>query len=209
MKYLNKLATPLLVITIALSACYETDNTPLPILGVPEVIDGDTINHSIPPFTFITQDSVTITNESLSENIYIADFFFMSCPSICPKVMQQMLRLYNHYKDNNKIQFVSHTLDPKRDTPDRLKMYAENLEIDTKKWHFLTGDKDLIYDMAEAYFVAAYEDAEAPGGFNHSGKILLVDTKGHIRAFAEGTDPEDVDDFFKDVDKLLLEYGEK
>lgn len=209
MKRTELMCTTLLLIIISLSACNETDHSPLPILGVPEIIDGDTINHVIPPFSFITQDSVTVTNSSLANHLYIADFFFMSCPSICPKVMQQMRRLYDHYEDNEKIMFVSHTLDPKRDTPDRLKMYAENLEIDTDKWHFLTGDKDLIYDMAEAYFVAAFEDEDAPGGFNHSGKILLVDTKGQIRAFAEGTDPEDVDNFFHDIDKLLMEYETK
>ena len=209
MKRHYKLAPLLLIIMISLSACYEKDSSPLPYLGMPEIVDGDTIKHKIPPFSLITQDSLTITNQDLSDNIYIADFFFMSCPTICPRVMQQMQRLYKHYENNEKIRFISHTLDPKRDTPERLKMYADNLEIDTKKWHFLTGDKDHIYDLAETYFVVAYEDSEAPGGVNHSGKILLVDTQGHIRGFAEGTDPEDVDGFFDDIDKLLAEYEAK
>ena len=105
------------------------------------------------------------------------------------------------------LKFVSHTLDPKRDTPPRLKQYAENLGVDTNQWMFLTGSQDDIMDMADEYFVAAMEDASAPGGFDHSGKILLVDTKGHIRAFADGTDPESIDDFFNDIERLFSEYG--
>jgi len=71
---------------------------------------------------------------------------------------------------------------------------------------FLTGDKDELLDIADEYYVAAFEDPDAPGGFDHSGKILLIDTKGHIRAFCDGTDPEDVDDFMKDIDILMKEY---
>lgn len=131
----------------------------------------------------------------------------MSCPSICPKVKKQMLRIYDRYENQDIVKLVSHTIDPKRDTPDRLKQYANNLNVDSNKWLFLTGDQDEILDIADAYFVTAMEDDNAPGGFDHSGKILLVDTKGHIRAFADGTDPKSVDDFFDDIDRLLYEYG--
>ena len=101
-----------------------------------------------------------------------------------------MLRIYDKYEQQDLIKLVSHTIDPKRDTPDRLKQYAENLNVNTNKWLFLTGDQDEILDIADDYFVAAMENEDAPGGFDHSGKILLVDTKGHIRAFADGTDPK-------------------
>jgi len=201
------LTTPLLILIVSFSACKEDKTTPLPILGFTDIVDGDTIYHKIPEFDFITQDSVPVSNESLSESLYIADFFFMSCPSICPKVKQQMLRIYKRYENDDIIKLVSHTLDPKRDTPERLKMYASNLGVKTDKWMFLTGNKNEIYDIAGDYFVSAYEDEDAPGGLDHSGKILLVDTKGHIRAFAEGTDPDDVTEFFSDIDKLLAEYA--
>ena len=202
----NKLYSLLIILSITVNSCVEKDNSPLPIIGNREVVDGDTIYHTIPPFEFMSQDSTLITNASLSEGLYISDFFFMSCPSICPKVKKQMLRIYDKYEGNPKLKFVSHTLDPKRDTPPRLKLYAENLGVDTNQWMFLTGDQDDIMDMADEYFVAAMEDASAPGGFDHSRKILLVDTKGHIRAFADGTDPESVDDFFGDIEKLFSEY---
>ena len=187
-------------------SCSAPLRPPLPILGEREVIGTDTIYHTIPEFSFMDQTENIVTNQSLSDYIYLTDFFFMSCPSICPKVMQQMLRIHDEFKDNNKVKLVSFTLDPKRDTPEKLKQYAENLGVSHNKWLFLHGDKDKVYDINDEYFVAAYEDEEAPGGINHSGKIILVDTKGHVRSFGEGTDPEDVDKLIDDIKFLLQEY---
>ena len=188
-----------------LTSCQE-DNAPLPILGHLNIQGKDTILHSIPDFSFMNQDSAVISNADLKNYIYISDFFFISCPSICPIVKKQMLRVYEKYKDNDRVKLVSHTIDPKRDTPEKLKQYAAKLNIDTEKWIFLTGEKGEILDIADDYFVSAYEDSEAPGGFDHSGKMILTDTNRHIRAFAEGTDPKDVDQLLKDIDKLLAEY---
>jgi len=188
-------------------SCNNDGNKKLPIIGFQEEMPNGDINyHKIPPFKFVNQSGDTITNSDFEEKIYVADFFFTSCPSICPKVMKQMMRISDDQANNPKLKLVSHTIDPKRDTPQALLTYANNLDIDLNRWHFLTGDKDDLLDIAEEYYVAAYEDAEAPGGFDHSGKILLVDTKGHIRAFCDGTDPEDVDDFMKDIDVLMKEY---
>lgn len=187
----------------------KSSDKPLPIIGRLEIVDGDTIHHTIPDFEFINQDSQLVTNQELTEYIYISDFFFTSCPSICPIVKKQMLRIYDKYKSNSMVKLVSHTIDPNRDTADKLKRYAADLGVDTDKWVFLTGDKESLLDIADAYFVAAYEDPDAPGGFDHSGKIILVDTKRQVRSFAEGTNPEDVDRFLKDIDKLLHEYDSK
>lgn len=188
--------------------CAEKEG-PLPILGNVNVENGDTIYHTIPDFSFLNQDSVVVDNSALKDYIYISDFFFTYCPSICPKVKRQMLRLYDTYKDEDQIKFVSHGLDGVRDTPSVLKTYAYNLGVDTDKWMFLTGPRGAILDIADDYFVAAFEDADAPGGFDHSGKIVLVDKNRHVRAFCEGTDPDDVTDFFPDVEKLLAEYKSK
>jgi len=196
----------ILLVVLVLSACNEQDISPLPILGQVDIVDGDTVYHKIPPFEFINCDSTIVDNKFLSDYIYVSDFFFMSFPSICPKVKKQMLRLYDEYEKNDIVKFVSHTLDPKRDTPPRLKQYASNLGVDPTKWLFLHGEQDDIHEISDEYFVTAYADPDAPGGFDHSGKLLLVDKKGHIRAFAEGTDSEDVDDFFPDIDKLISEY---
>ena len=199
------------ILMLALIASCQTPGVDekLPIIGRYEVVGGDTIQHEIPNFEFINQDSAIVTNSDLDDFIYVSDFFFISCPSICPKVKKQMLRIYDKYKDNPRLKLVSHSIDPKRDTPEKLKQYASNLEVDTDKWIFLTGDKDAIFDIADEYFVPAFEDPDAPGGFDHSGKIMLVDTERHIRSFGEGTDPEDIDRFLKDIDKLLAEYAEE
>jgi len=188
-------------------ACNGKNSKPLPTYGFPEITsEGDSIPYKIPDFIFTNQDSQKINNQNLAEFIYIADFFFTSCPSICPKVKKQMLRIYDKYNSNDQVKLVSHTIDPKRDTPERLKLYAKNLEVDTDKWIFLTGTKDSMLEMANAYFVSAMEDPEAPGGFDHSGKILLVDKDRQIRAFADGTEPKEVDAFFKKIEKLLAQY---
>lgn len=192
---------------LVFSQCQDTKKLPLPIIGnISLDINGDTLYHEIPDFSFINQDNKEVNTNSLSEYVYVSDFFFMSCPSICPKVKKQMLRIYKTYGQHPRFKLVSHTIDPKRDTPERLKSYAENLNVDVNEWMFLTGDKEAIFDIADDYFVSAFEDADAPGGFDHSGKIILVDTQRHIRSFGDGTDPKEVDKLLKDIGQLLAEY---
>jgi len=195
-----------LILTGSLLSC-KNGPKELPIIGFQEEgADGETIYHKIPPFEFMNQDSSLVTNAKYADKIYVADFFFTSCPAICPKVMKQMMRIADTQTDNDKFALVSHTIDPKRDTPEKLRLYANNLDIDVTKWDFLTGDQDELLDMADEYYVAAFVDETAPGGFDHSGKILLVDTKGHIRAFCDGTDPDSVTEFIEDIDVLMKEY---
>jgi protein SCO1/2 len=144
----------------------------------------------------------------MGDQVVIADFFFTTCPTICPRVKKQMMRLHERYLDNPNVMMVSHTIDPKNDTPTRLKTYAENLGIDTKRWKFVTGEKDSLYFLADQYFVSVVDDPSAPAGFDHSGRIILLDRNRHIRGFCEGTDPESVTAFFETVDQLLMEdYG--
>ena len=117
-----------------------------------------------------------------------------------------MLKIHEVFKGDDRVRLVSFTIDPKRDTADKLKLYAQNIGADTRYWHFLTGDKDETLDLAADFFVAALEDPEAPGGFDHSGKIVLVDKNGHVRSFSEGTDPDDTPGLIEDIKSLLKEY---
>ena len=197
------LLVSVLMSLVWLSGCTKESKRELPILGNMQITEGDTAYHAIPDFRFIDQDSVWITNASFSDKIYVADFFFTSCPSICPKVKKQMLRMYDKYKDDERIEFLSHSIDTKRDSVPRLKEYSSNLGVDPAFWHFVTGDKDEIFSIADEYFVAALEDPNAPGGFDHSGRLILVDKDRHIRSFCNGTDPEEVDVFMTDIDILL------
>lgn len=199
----------LFFLTLTVFACnlHPQENGPLPILGQRELVGNDTVYHEIPDFRFISQDSQVVTNETFAGKAYVADFFFISCPTICPKVKQQMLRLYDRYAGDDRLLFLSHTIDPKHDTVDRLRNYAHNLGADDGRWYFVTGDKDQIYDIADDYFSIAIEDPSVPGGFDHSGRLILVDPQRHIRAFCDGTDPASVDQFMQDIDRLLTELG--
>lgn len=203
---MNKSKIFFIAFVIANVSCKDTPSE-LPYLGQTKLENGKEIHHKVGQFTHYNQDSIPITNESLKEYIYVTDFFFTSCPSICPRVMKEMLKIYNEVKDDPHVKLVSFSIDPKRDTVKKLKLYADNLGIDHNKWYFLTGDKDATLELANTYFVAAFEDASAPGGFDHSGKIILVDKEGHVRSFSEGTDPENTPKIIADIKKLSLSYA--
>ena len=190
------------------TGCQRTESpAPLPVLGNYEIVGGDTVYHRIPDFSFIDQDSNIITQDTFAGKVYIADFFFTSCPSICPKVKKEMLRMYEKYQSDPRIRFLSHSIDTKRDTVGRLRIYASNLGVRSDFWHFVTGRKQDIFSIANDYFVSALEDPGAPGGFDHSGRLILVDKDRHVRAFCNGTDSEEVDRFMEQIDRLLeMEY---
>lgn len=181
------------------------ENKRLPYLGNQEVVNGDTIRHLVPDYLLTDQDSQMIRISGYGDKIFLADFFFISCPSICPKVQKQMLRLYNKYKDDSRVMLLSHTIDQRHDSVSVLNRYAHNLGVDTGKWKFLTAEKDSIFYLADQYFVSVVDDPSAPKGFDHSGRIILLDKNRHVRGFCEGTDPESVTAFFSTVDKLLAE----
>ncbi len=204
----------LLIISV-LFAIYSCKNinstgqasTQLPYYGNHQIAGGDTSRYRIPAFEMVDQDSQLITNASFKGKIYITDFFFTSCQTICPKVKKQMLRIYERYADEERLALLSHSIDTKRDTVPKLKKYAAQLEVESGRWHFVTGKRDHIYEMADAYFITAQEDPSAPGGFDHSGKIILVDGDGHVRGHADGTDEASVTKFFKTIDQLLDEQN--
>jgi protein SCO1/2 len=204
----NLINTLAIVCAIFIVGCSDpADERPLPILGNYEIVNGDTVYHSIPDFQFVDQDSQFITPQTFANRIYVADFFFTSCPSICPKVKKEMLRMYDKYESDPRISFLSHSIDTKRDSVGRLKIYASNLEVRSDVWHFVTGDKKELFSIANDYFVSALEDPGAPGGFDHSGRLILVDKDRHVRGFCNGTDPQDVDALMEQIDRLLeMEY---
>ncbi|WPP52311.1 SCO family protein [Catalinimonas niigatensis] len=192
----------------------ETDST-LPYLGrhnyeektVNEQTVVDTLYHKVADFNFVDQDSTLITLSTFNDKIYVTDFFFTSCPTICPVMKTQMLRVYEKFKDNDEVALLSHTIDPEYDTVALLHDYAERLGVSSDKWHFVTGEKDAIYEMGlKSYMVTAMEDDQEPGGFIHSGAFILVDKNKHIRGMYDGTEKEQVDRLIHDIEKLLREY---
>ncbi|HPK08783.1 MAG: SCO family protein [Saprospiraceae bacterium] len=201
MKAITKLLV-LFTITISIAACKDTE-TELPYLGNPTFVNGKESKYQVPAWKFLNQDSITVSSADLSDNVYVVDFFFTSCPSICPKVKREMFKIYDEFKNDNRVKLVSFTIDPKHDTPSRLKKYSQKLGVNNDKWWFLTGDSDETFALADDYFITAYADPEAPGGFDHSGQILLIDKSSHIRSYSLGTDPESTPKFIKDIKNLL------
>lgn len=185
------------------NSCQDNAPKTLAILGEKYVENGDTIYHSIPDFSFIDQDSQVVNNATFAGKAYVVDFFFVACPTICPKVTAQMKRVYDRFENEPGLLLLAHTIDTKHDTIPRLKKYAEKAGVKSDKWKFVTGDEDQIFKIADDYFSIAIKDGGSPGGFDHSGRLILVDKNRHIRSFCDGTDPESVDKFMDDIDLLL------
>lgn len=161
--------------------------------------------YTIPAFSFLNQDSLTVANQTLAGQLYVADFIFLQCPTICPKMNVEMKRVYDAFLDKENVRFVSYTIDPKNDSIPLLKAYSESLGVDPKKWHFLHGDEREIHRLAEGYFMQAYQETNAPGGYAHSGGFLLIDGKQHIRGVYDGTNPTDVNRLISDLHLLVNE----
>jgi len=166
----------------------------------------DTIYQTIPDFKFLNQDSIYITNDKFKGKIYIADFFFTSCTSICPIMHRNMKTIFDKFKDNDDVMFLSHTIDFKYDTPSVLKKYATKLGVDGPKWQFVYGTKDSVYNIAEkSYLVAVGEDSTNRDGYVHQGFLVLIDKDRKIRGAYDGTNPEQVEQLIKDIPVLLNE----
>jgi protein SCO1 len=184
----------------------KSSSSELPILGERYADDNqDTVYHTIAAFAFINQVGDTITNEDVADKIYVADFFFTSCPTICPIMKKEMLRVYEKYKNQPNFMILSHSIDPTYDTQAVLKDYAEKLGVeDASTWNFLTGDQEKIYEIGQtSYLTTAMADQQEPGGFLHSGAFLLIDGKGRIRGVYDGTKSDQVDRLISDIPKLL------
>ncbi len=202
------------LLTVSFMAC-DNAQRKLPILGntVYKEVNGtiDTVYHTIPAFAFQDQEGATITQADVKGKIYVADFFFGTCPTICPKMAQQMLRVYDRFNTDEDFAILSHTIDPEHDTVEYLNGYAAKLGVnDNKTWHFLTGVKEEIYDLgtARGYMVQMREDETADGGYIHQGAFVLIDKEGRVRGFYDGTIPEKVDILMNDIEVLKAEYAE-
>ena len=185
----------------------------LPIFGEEQILktddDGneyiDTVYRTVDNFAFINQDSQVITEENFDGKVRVVDFFFTSCPTICPDMKKQMLRIYKEFEDHNDVRLLSHSIDTKHDSVPVLRKYAEKMEVSAPKWHLITGDKNMIYNVAEKYMVSAEKDNTAPGGYLHSGAFVLIDQQHRIRGYYDGTDPGEVNELMEDMKKLLVE----
>ena len=201
----------LVIFILSLISCTK-EIKKLPIYGrskiTKKVVNGeviiDTINHSINNFSFFNQDSIEITRETFDNAIYVADFFFTTCPTICPIMQNNLLLVYNEFSENNNVKYLSHTINPEYDNSKILKKYAQKLGVSSERWHFVTGELEDIYKIAkDSYMVSALEDENEPGGFLHSGTFLLIDTNKNIRGIYDGTNEAEMFRLMRDI-KILL-----
>lgn len=175
----------------------------LPVLNDPQ---DETKVSAIASFTFTDQDSNRITDKTFDDKLYVTDFIFLSCVAICPKMNTEMLKVYKAFEANDKVLFLSHTIDPEHDSIPLLKKFSDNLGISSAKWHFVTGHVDSIYTIAEkSYFTSAYPDSADKSSFIHGGGLLLVDKYKHIRGVYDGTNPAETERLVKDIKLLLKE----
>lgn len=194
-----KFSTTYFVLFLALSICLtsckknaEKDAaiSKLPYFNSAEFTpDWDVKTHKIPPFSFVNQNGETVTNKTYEGKIYIADFFFTTCPGICPKLTKNMNIIQDLYQSDSSIMLLSHSVMPLVDTVEKLKEYAIENKVNDLKWNLVTGDKDALYDIARnGYF--ADEDFNRTGDveeFIHTENFILVDKHGYIRGVYNGT----------------------
>jgi protein SCO1/2 len=170
----------------------------------------------VPEFEFTNQNGDLISNSFYENKVYVVEFFFTTCPTICPKMNENMVKIQNEFYGNINFGIVSFSINPKYDTPQILKDYAKTHGATLKTWNFLTGDQDKIYQLANTGFTLyAGENSNAEGGFEHSGMFALVDKNGKIRsridelgnpiAFYDGLDPKGVQMIKEDIAILLKE----
>ncbi len=197
------------------SACkFNSDKKALPILGnrqaVTKNVNGsqvtDTVYQTIPAFSYINQYGDSISNKKLNGEIYVADFFFTTCPSICPIMQRNMLNVYNAFKDIKDVKIISYTIDPQHDSVPVLKKYADKLGISGNTWWLLQGHKDETYQLAKSYLVSVQEKNPA-GEYIHDGYFILIDKQKRIRGTYDGTNADQVSQLINDIKTLRAEYS--
>jgi protein SCO1/2 len=171
---------------------------------------GDTNYHTVKPFCFINQYNEKTTEETLKGKIYVTDFFFTTCQSICPIMSTQLERVYKRFANNSSVMILSHTVEPEIDSIEILMQYAKLHNVTNHQWLFVTGEKKQLYDMARTSYLLNNETGNGDeNDFIHTQNFALVDKERHLRGFYDGTDTTDVSRLITDITILLEEYEYK
>ena len=209
-------ALPLLAGAALLLASCQEEPRRLPILGERDVREkpnggpADTVYATIPAFRAHDQNGQLVTDKGLTGQVYITDFFFATCPGICPKMNGELLKVYQQYGHTPGLQFVSFTIDPEHDSLAVLRDYAQRLGVPTTgSWRFVRTSKDSVFTLAHAFYTAAMPDKAAPGGFAHNGTFALVDDQGHVRGLYDSLNPKEVARLQAELPVLLAEVQQR
>ncbi len=208
---MNKTSIFLIVFFMALATAFigyvfpkikdnEKNKPVLPIIGNDQ-------NHHISPFSFTNQDGKTITDNDVKGKICVVEYFYATCKGICPKMNENLAKVYAAFRGNKRVMILSHTVDPTKDSVKALKNYSLRFDADPDQWVFLTGDKKQLYDMARySYLINAADTANGvtiTDDFIHDKHYTLVDGYGRVRGFYDGLEKADIDKLIGDI-KLLL-----
>ncbi|NDV14398.1 SCO family protein [Muricauda sp. TY007] len=166
--------------------------------------------HKVADFSLVNQNGDTITQKNYKDKIYVADFFFTTCLTICPIMTKNMTEIQDAVIDNPNIMLLSHSVTPEIDTVAQLKRYALEKGVVDSKWNLVTGDKKQIYELARKSYLAVKNDGDG-GAFDmiHTENFILVDKEKRIRGFYDGTDREDIDKLLEDIKILEASYKEQ
>ena len=201
-------ANMLLGIILLVSSCSKKFER-LPILGETYLNkDGELVNYTAPTFMLTNQLSEKVGSDLFADKITVVDFFFTSCPTICPQMTSHLKLVEEAFKNQDNVAIISVSIDGKYDTPDRLKHYAEHYNIDHDKWTFLTGDSDVVFELAKDYKVRAFDDSDESGNSNflHDGTFVLVDGRSRVRGYYNGLDYTDTKRLIRDINILIKEH---
>jgi protein SCO1/2 len=162
----------------------------------------------VKPFAFTDQDGNRITQNDTKGKVYVAEYFFTTCKSICPKMNRNMKKIYEAFKNEKNFLILSHTVDPETDSVGRLKRYADSLGVDAERWHFLTGAKDSLYNAARVSYLLddpQNNSVDIENQFLHTQLFALVDKDGKVRKIYDGLKKDEISELAADVKKLLTE----
>ena len=161
--------------------------------------------HTIADFELINQNGQVVTQNTYKDKIYVADFFFTTCRTICPVMTDHMVQIQEKLKKDQEVLLLSHSVTPEIDTVAQLKRYALEKGVDDSKWNLVTGEKKAIYDLARKSYLAAKDIPYSEYDLVHTENFVLVDKKRRIRGFYDGTDPEAIDQLLEDIEVLRKE----
>ena len=208
-----RLAYALIFMISFFFSCYQQEKKQLPVYNpvdfkeklVDKSVRNVSKNHTVANFSLTNQNGITITNKDYENKIYVVDFFFTSCPTICPIMTNNMLKIQDEFIDNDDIKLLSMSVTPEIDNVEILKQYAIEKGVNDSKWNITTGPKKHIYELARKSYFAVVEQGD--GGlqdFIHTPNFILIDTKKQIRGIYDGTDENEILRLIEDIKKLIF-----
>ena len=223
---MRALFSPVIVFVISLISIlfvyfrfFADDKRQLPVYSpaainvhlVDSSLHASTQEHRIANFSLINQNNETVTQERVRGKIYVAEFFFATCPDSCPLMQAQMQRVAKHYQNEERFRILSFTVHPEKDTPEKLLEFSKKYNAQLPQWAFLTGEKKQIYELArKSYFLMKQEEVQQGDGgttdFIHTNNFVLIDEKSRIRGYYDGTSKKEVNQLIKDIDLLLKQF---